>query len=88
MRLEDALRNAMDGKIQAYRHTLGIYLERFRGLSPLGKLNQGYSFVTDARGRAVTSIAGVHAGDRLEIAVTDGVIEAEVAGCRKEKRDR
>lgn len=88
VRLEDALRNAMDGKIQAYRHTLGIYLERFRGLSPLGKLNQGYSFVTDARGRAVTSIAGVHAGDRLEIAVTDGVIEAEVAGCRKEKRDR
>ena len=75
VRLEDALRNAMDGKIQAYRHTLGIYLERFRGLSPLGKLNQGYSFVTDARGRAVTSIAGVHAGDRLEIAVTDGVIE-------------
>lgn len=88
VRLEDALRNAMDGKIQAYRHTLGIYLERFRGLSPLGKLNQGYSFVTDARGRAVTSIAGVHAGDRLEIAVTDGVIEAEVAGCRKENRDR
>ena len=88
VRLEDALRNAMDGKIQVYRHTLGIYLERFRGLSPLGKLNQGYSFVTDARGRAVTSIAGVHAGDRLEIAVTDGVIEAEVTGCRKEKRDR
>ena len=88
VRLEDALRNAMDGKIQAYRHTLGIYLERFRGLSPLGKLNQGYSFVTDARGRAVTSIAGVHAGDRLEIAVTDGVIETEVTGCRKENRDR
>ena len=88
VRLEDALRNAMGGKIQAYQHTLGIYLERFRGLSPLGKLNQGYSFVTDARGRAVTSIAGVHAGDRLEIAVTDGVIEAEVAGCRKENRDR
>lgn len=88
VRLEDALRNAMDGKIQAYRHTLGIYLERFRGLSPLGKLNQGYSFVTDARGRAVTSIAGVHSGDRLEIAVTDGVIETEVTGCRKENRDR
>ena len=87
-RLEDALRNAMDGKIQAYRHTLGIYLERFRGLSPLGKLNQGYSFVTDARGQAVTSIADVHSGDRLEIAVTDGVIETAVTGCRKENRDR
>ena len=87
-RLEDALRNTMDGKIQAYRHTLGIYLERFRGLSPLGKLNQGYSFVTNARGQAVTSIAGVHSGDRLEIAVTDGVIETEVTGCRKENRDR
>ena len=88
VRLEDALRNAMEGKIQSYRHTLGIYLERFRGLSPLGKLNQGYSFVTDARGQAVTSIAGVHSKDRLEIAVTDGVIETEVTGCRKENRDR
>lgn len=88
VRLEDALRNAMEDKIQSYRHALGIYLERFRGLSPLGKLNQGYSFVTDARGQAVTSIAGVQSKDRLEIAVTDGVIETEVTGCRKENRDR
>ena len=33
---------------------LGIYLERYRGLSPLYKLNQGYSFVADREGNGIT----------------------------------
>ena len=74
----------MERNIQKYRHTLGIYLERYKGLSPLSKLNQGYAFVSDQEGRAVTSISQASLGERLEISVTDGVIEAEVSGCRKE----
>lgn len=82
---EDALRRAMDDKIQQYRHRLGIYLERYQGLSPLAKLNQGYSFVSDAEGRGITSVSQVRPGDRVEISVTDGVIQAEVSDSRREK---
>ena len=82
--LEQSFRDAMERNIQKYRHTLGIYLERYKGLSPLSKLNQGYAFVSDQEGRAVTSISQASLGERLEISVTDGVIEAEVSGCRKE----
>lgn len=62
---------------------LGIYLERYRGLSPLYKLNQGYSFVRTER-EGIISTKQVHSGDLLEISVTDGVIEAEVRSSRKE----
>ena len=48
-----------------------------QGLSPLYKLNQGYSFVSDREGNGIISTKQVHSGDLLEISVTDGVIEAE-----------
>lgn len=81
---EDTLRRTMDNKLQQYRHRLGIYLERYQGLSPLAKLNQGYSFVADTDGRGITSVSQVKPGDRVEISVTDGVIQAEVSDSRRE----
>lgn len=81
---EEALREAMVQKLKDNRHRLGIYLERFKGLSPLGRLNQGFAFAADKEGRAVTRISQTKPGDLLEISVTDGVIRAEVTGTRKE----
>ena len=82
--LDELLRRAMKNRIAEERHMLGIYLERYRGLSPLYKLNQGYSFVSDRAGNGIISTEQVHSGDLLEISVTDGVIEAEVRSSRKE----
>ena len=81
---DELLRRAMKNRIAEERHMLGIYLERYRGLSPLYKLNQGYSFVSDREGNGIISTKQVHSGDLLEISVTDGVIEAEVRSSRKE----
>ena len=82
--LDELLRRAMKNRIAEERHMLGIYLERYRGRSPLYKLNQGYSFVSDREGNGIISTKQVHSGDLLEISVTDGVIEAEVRSSRKE----
>ena len=82
--LDELLRRAMKNRIAEERHMLGIYLERYRGLSPLYKLNQGYSFVSDREGDGIISTKQLHSGDLLEISVTDGVIEAEVRSSRKE----
>ena len=82
--LDELLRRAMKNRIAEERHMLGIYLERYRGLAPLYKLNQGYSFVSDREGNGIISTKQVHSGDLLEISVTDGVIEAEVRSSRKE----
>lgn len=82
---DDALRSAMKNKLQQYRHRMGIYLERYQGMSPLVKLNQGYSFVADQDGRGISSVEQVKPGDRVEISVTDGVIQAEVFDSRREE---
>ena len=82
--LDELLRRAMKNRIAEERNMLGIYLERYRGLSPLYKLNQAYSFVSDREGNGIISTKQVHSGDLLEISVTDGVIEAEVRSSRKE----
>lgn len=86
--LENAMRQAMEHRLTEYRHMLGIYLERYRGLSPLYKLNQGYSFVSDRSGTGITSTKQVQTGDMVEIAVTDGVIEAEVKSTRTSDWDK
>lgn len=82
--LEEAVETAMNLKIKEERQRLSVYLERFSGLSPLKKLNQGYSYVADEKGKTVTSVDGIKEKDRLFISVTDGRIETEVSSIRKE----
>lgn len=84
--MEDRLLEDMNKKMTDRRHQLGLYLERFRGLSPLTKLNQGYAYVSDQEGHAVTEVSGVKKGDSLTIAVIDGVICASVTETRKENQ--
>ena len=76
----------MERKLQEDRHRLSIYLERFTGLSPLKKLNQGYSYVIDKTKKTLTSVEQVQNGDTIYISVTDGTIEAQVESTVKEER--
>ena len=80
---EGRLRLLMEQKIRDRRHCLQIYIERFRGLSPLEKLNQGFSYVEDEKGKAVTAVGEVEKGDLLTIQVTDGRIRARVEEAEK-----
>lgn len=57
------------------RHRLALYIQAMKGLSPLDKLNQGYSYV-EKEGKAITSVQDVKEGDLLEICVSDGKIAA------------
>ncbi len=84
--LEERLRSSMEHKLTEKRHELAVWIQRFEGLSPLKKLNGGYAFVSDTDGHAVTEISQVKKGERLSVAVTDGVIEAVVDSIREEER--
>lgn len=84
--LEEGICEAMERQIREKRQTLAVYLERFSGLSPLRKLNRGYSYVADKNKKAVTSVEQAKVGDRLFISVTDGCMETEVRSIRKEER--
>ena len=72
--LEEAFLRVLDKK----KHQLQIQIERLSGLSPLQKLQQGYSYSIDSEGRNVRSISQVNPGEMLEIYVTDGKIMTKV----------
>lgn len=83
--LEDRIRDGMERKMRDNRQKLNLYLERFYGMSPLRKLNQGYAYVTGPTGKTLTSIDEVQEGGLVRISVTDGTIDAEVKNKKREE---
>lgn len=83
---EERLHSAMENQIFRARQNLNICIERLKGLSPLDKLNQGFSYVEDKNNHSVTQIAQVKPGDVLKIQVTDGKITAEVTEIMAQER--
>ncbi len=83
--LEQKLRSLFEKKLSLAKQALAIKIERMKGLSPLTKLNQGFSYVTTEEGITVKSVAGVEKGERLSIYVTDGVVKAKVEEAVKEE---
>lgn len=76
--LSNQLEQAMKEKLGDRKNQLALYIERFHGLSPLLKLQQGYSYIEGTDGKAVTSIRQADTGDLLRIHVTDGLYTAVV----------
>ena len=76
--LANQLELSMKNNLREKRFLLQMYIEKLNGLSPLKKLNQGYSFVADMKGRAITSVEKVNIEDELTIHVTDGEIKTKV----------
>ena len=76
--LEERLSMSIKNRIMKDRHRMAIYIEKLKGLSPLDKLNQGYSYVSDEKGRTITDINKVSIGDQLQIYVKNGRINTVV----------
>lgn len=85
--IEEALRRRMKERVLEARHELSIRIEKMKGLSPLQKLNHGFSYVTTPNEKALTSMEQVQAGDVVTIYVADGKIKAEVQETIREERD-
>ena len=87
MNLEEQIDAAMKKQISERRHKLAIYIERLKGLSPLQKLNSGYSYVENDSNKNIRSVADVEAGEQVKIYVTDGYMKALVQEVQEEKRE-
>lgn len=82
-KVQEMLPLLMERNLRESRQQLAIRIERMKGLSPLAKLNQGFSYVQGSEG-TVKKVADVKKGDWLRIYVTDGQIEAQVTDTKKE----
>ena len=74
--LDQKLRLHMEQKLERSRQRFAIYIERMKGLSPVEKLNKGFSYVSDESGHNVKSIREIQTGDVLQIHMTDGIVKA------------
>lgn len=77
-RLYEALDACIKHRLRDERHALMLYSERLNGLSPLLKLNQGYSYTENEMGIPVNDINSVKKGDILNINVKNGIIKSVV----------
>lgn len=78
--LENRMRQLMKNRLEREKYRAELCIEKLKGLSPLEKLAQGYSYTQDIRGKNIRSIRQLNKGDRIEIYVSDGKISADVAG--------
>lgn len=80
---EEKLRLLMENSLQKNKMRFTVDLEKMKKLSPLEKLNQGFSYVETADRKAVKRIGQVNVGDKLTIYVTDGTIKV----CAEETKE-
>ena len=82
--LEDHLQKAMEHCLRDSRHRLALYMEQMKGLSPLDKLNQGYTYTADSAGKTLTSVSQVSVGDSVTVYVKDGRLSAQITDKKSE----
>lgn len=80
--LENRLRTLMEQRLNREKHRRAIAAEKMKGVSPLEKLSQGFSFTQDKDGTGIRKIGQIRPGQRIEVFVSDGVIDADVIAAR------
>lgn len=76
--IADELDRLMTEKLNVLKNRLAINAGKLKGLSPLNRLSQGYSFVENDKGEAVIKKSQVNAGDIIRVNVSDGSFTAKV----------
>ena len=83
LQMEERLQERMCQLLNKKHHRLALYIERLKGLSPLEKLNSGFSYVEDKQGHNIRSVSQVAVGETVAIRVKDGVIAADVTAVQE-----
>ena len=76
--LEERLNRAMRSVFTAKRHHMELLAQNMDGLSPLKKLSQGFSFVSDMNGKNIHDVTQVEIGEHVRIQMTNGCLETVV----------
>ncbi len=69
---QEKLNLMLERKIMAARHQLELYIEELKGLSPLYKLQGGYSYAADEEGNNIRSVTQLKEGQKLQLTFADG----------------
>ena len=76
--LEDKLTRCMEYRLQNERNRISILAGKLEAGSPVKKLSQGFSFVTDLDGKPITSISQIAVGSEVITHTLDGEFKSKV----------
>ncbi len=75
---QERLQKNMTDQLLRHAQQLHHFCARLEAVSPLALLSRGYTVVTDAAGKTVTSVLQMQVGDRFYLHMQDGVLEGTV----------
>ena len=84
--LEERIQGGMSDLLRKKKNRLQLLAGSMDGLSPLKRLGQGYSFVTDDSGKSLRDVHQVQNGDPISVYVLNGKIEASVTKITESER--
>jgi len=85
MQLEEAFDEAMKHKLLKRRHRLELFIEGYKGASPLNKLSKGYSYIQNSTGNCIKKASQLTIGEELSIQLYEGSLKAIVTEVREEQ---
>jgi exodeoxyribonuclease VII large subunit len=86
-RLHERLHQAMERKLELYKHEFILKAQRLHDLSPYHRLVGGYGYVTK-EDKPVHSVLQLGEGDRIQVQLSDGIFTACVDKIREEKHGK
>ena len=69
---QDRMHGLMEKRLVETKHRLALYAEEMKGLSPLQKLQSGYTYTADEQGGHIDSVEQLQQGQHLTLTFVDG----------------
>lgn len=69
---QDRMHGFMEKRLVETKHRLALYAEEMKGLSPLQKLQSGYTYTADEQGGHIDSVEQLQQGQHLTLTFADG----------------
>ena len=80
---QERLQRLMEKRLTDAKHRLALYAEEMKGLSPLQKLQSGYTYTADEAGNHIDSIQSLEKGQHLTLTFADGQADVTVDEIRE-----
>lgn len=80
---QERLQRLMEKRLTDAKHRLALYAEEMKGLSPLQKLQSGYTYTADEAGNHIDSVQSLEKGQHLTLTFADGLADVTVDEIRE-----
>lgn len=80
---QERLQRLMEKRLIDAKHRLALYAEEMKGVSPLQKLQSGYTYTADEAGNHIDSVQSLEKGQHLTLTFADGQADVTVDEIRE-----